>query len=277
MKTRSTYQRCYLIFVSYHQKRNPYKSPFKWNSVDDIVDGEVQIPEQLTQFFTYLVVGPDHRSHESTSKIRRVESLAADTVFLVTNRRKKPSKHLKLELAVKSMAGSKKLTGILKRYGHYVSYRTTEELETEVTFTVTSASKVSPPDLVLDSSLTVGIANDNFHRFVKTLSAKNTLHVIVGIVYQSVSEETSRAAATALENHPSASGESMSRRKRRITLESFGVDIEPYHKKPKMYRSTTDSRALPSGKNQQFIVDDSVQHSPKVYSYVGWLECTASN
>ena len=42
---------------------------------DDIIDGEVQIHEQLTQFFTQLVVGPDHRSHESASKIRRVENL----------------------------------------------------------------------------------------------------------------------------------------------------------------------------------------------------------
>ena len=74
---------------------------------DDIIGGEVQILEQLTQFFTYLV-GPDHRSHEFASKIR-VESLAADTVFSVTNGRKKPLKHLKLGLAVKSIARSKKL------------------------------------------------------------------------------------------------------------------------------------------------------------------------
>ena len=82
---------------------------------DDIIDGEVQIPEQLIQFITHLVVGPDHRSHESASKIGRVESLAAETVFLVTNGRKKSSKHLKLGLAVKSMTGSKKLIGMLKR------------------------------------------------------------------------------------------------------------------------------------------------------------------
>ena len=74
--------------------------------VDHIIDGEVQIPEQLTQFFTHLVAGPDHRSHELARKIRRVESLAADTVFLVTNERKKLSKHLKLGLTVKSMTGS---------------------------------------------------------------------------------------------------------------------------------------------------------------------------
>ena len=56
----------------------------------------------------------------------------------------------------------------------------------------------------------------------------------MGIVYQSVSEETSRAAATALENDPSASGDSTSGRKRGRTFENFGVDIEPYHKRPKI-------------------------------------------
>ena len=109
--------------------------------------------------------------------------MAADTVFLVTNGRKKPSKHLKLGLPVKSMTGSKKLIGIFNKYGHCVSYTTTEELETERTFTVTSASKISPPDLVPDSSLTVGITYDNFDQFVETLSGKNTLGDTVGIVY----------------------------------------------------------------------------------------------
>ena len=84
---------------------------------DNIINGEVQIPEQLTQSSTHLVVGLDSRSHESASKIRRVESLAADTVFSMTNGRKKLSKHLKLGLAVKSMTESNKLIGMLNRYG----------------------------------------------------------------------------------------------------------------------------------------------------------------
>ena len=124
--------------------------------------------------------------------------MAAEAVFLVANGRKKPSKHFKLKLALKSMTGSKKLIGMLNRYAHCVSYKTTEELETELMFTVTSASKISPPDLVPDSSLTVGITFDNFNWFVETLSGKSTLHGTVGIVYQSASEETSRAAANAL-------------------------------------------------------------------------------
>ena len=86
---------------------------------------------------------------------------------------------------------------------------------------------------------------------METLSGKNTLHDTVGIVYQSVSDETSRAVATALENCPSASGDSTSGRKRRRTFKSFGVDIELYHEKPKissielMQLRCTDRQRIP--------------------------------
>ena len=43
--------------------------------------------------------------------------MAADTVFSVVNGRKKPSKHLNLGPAPKSITGSKKLIGMLNRYG----------------------------------------------------------------------------------------------------------------------------------------------------------------
>ena len=45
---------------------------------DDIIDGEVQILEQLIQLFIHLVVGSDHNSDGSASKIRRVN------IWLVT-------------------------------------------------------------------------------------------------------------------------------------------------------------------------------------------------
>ena len=76
--------------------------------------------------------------------------------------------------------------------------------------------------------------NDNLDQFVESLSGKSTLHNTVGIVYQSVSEETSRATAAALENRPSTSGDSTSGRKRGRSFKRFGVDIDLYHKKPKI-------------------------------------------
>ena len=102
---------------------------------------------------------------------------------------------------------------------------------------MTSASKISPSDLVPDSSLTVGIAFDNFDWYVETLSSKDTLHDTVGIIYQSI-KETSEALAVASsgsESQPFTSGNSTNnRKKRRRTFESYGLDIEPYYKKPKM-------------------------------------------
>ena len=79
------------------------------------------------------------------------------------------------------MAGSKKLMEMLNTYGHWVSYTITEELGTELTFTATSTAKISPLDLVPDSSLTVGFAYHTFDRFGETLSGKKTLHNTVGI------------------------------------------------------------------------------------------------
>ena len=114
---------------------------------------------------------------------------------------------------------------------------------------------------------------------METVSGKDTLYDTVGIVYQSVSEEISRAAAIAQENRPSASGDSSSSRKKtRRIIESVGADIEPYYNKSKISSlELMPLGCLPTGRSQQFIVDDSVQHSPKVYFDVGCLECTTSS
>ena len=114
---------------------------------------------------------------------------------------------------------------------------------------------------------------------METVSGKDTLYDTVGIVYQSVSEEISRAAAIAQENRPSASGDSSSSRKKtRRIIESVAADIEPYYNKSKISSlELMPLGCLPTGRSQQLIVDDSVQHSPKVYFDVGCLECTTSS
>ena len=114
---------------------------------------------------------------------------------------------------------------------------------------------------------------------METVSGKDTLYDTVGIVYQSVSEEISRAAAIAQENRPSASGDSSSSRKKtRRIIESVGADIEPYYNKSKISSlELMPLGCLPTGRSQQLIVDDSVQHSPKIYFDVGCLECTTSS
>ena len=51
--------------------------------------------------------------------------------------RKLLSKHVKLEVALKSLTGSRKVPEILYHYGHCANYHAVEVTETELTFNAT--------------------------------------------------------------------------------------------------------------------------------------------
>ena len=77
------------------------------------MSGETEIPEEVLQFFKYLIIGADNRTSGSSSKLRRIRSISEDVVYSMTSGRKKPSKHLKLGLVIKSLTGSKKVIEML--------------------------------------------------------------------------------------------------------------------------------------------------------------------
>ena len=159
-------------------------------------------------------------------------------------------------MAVKSLTGSRKLNEVLNRYGHCVSYHTVEELETELTFKACEEDLLAPHGMSLSSNLGTGVAFDNYDRFVETLSGKDTLHDTVGIAYQIIEPAITNYEETDFETecHGDQRGpqqqiptnrKEMHRRtnscpsglRRRRAYEPTGLDIEPYHKKPKMKRS----------------------------------------
>ena len=109
--------------------------------------------------------------------------LSQDTIYTVTDERYKPSKHLKLRLAVKKLTSSRKVLEILNRSGHTPSYHTIEEIENELTLNATTSTQLT---LVgkLETSHCTGVAVDNFDRYVETTRGKDTLHDTVGISYQ---------------------------------------------------------------------------------------------
>ena len=120
-------------------------------------------------------IGPGCRTSDSSSKIRRVKSISDDVVFSMTSGRKKPSKHLKLGLAMKSLTGSKKVIELLNHYGHCASYTTIEELETELTFSSNSEQQITllemkqSPNYVL-VLLSIILIVSSKHQVAKTLS-----------------------------------------------------------------------------------------------------------
>ena len=126
-------------------------------TIKDIKKGECETTEILRSFYKHLIVGPDQRNSWSDTKTRRVESLSQDAIFAVTSGRTKPSKHLKLGIAVKSMTGSRKMIEVLNRYGYIPSYNTIEEIETELTFEASKDQTMTPAGIDKDPNLEIGI------------------------------------------------------------------------------------------------------------------------
>ena len=203
----------------------------------DILDGEVDVPDLVHHFFTYLISGTDKRRGNVSAKRRRIEALCADTIFSTTAGNKKPAKHQ-----------------ILNRYGYCVRYNTVEELETELTYEGQSKKLLTPYGISLDPKLATG----------EISSGKDTLHDTVGIAHQIIAEEPSDFLQVSddinsetenvdltihSESIPHAgildrqtttnfvdSSKTICRKRRRL-YEPKGLDIDPYRKIPKLVSS----------------------------------------
>lgn len=89
-------------------------------------------------------------------------------------------------MLLKSLTSSRKVVDVINKFGHCCSYNVTEELETEVTYSLCNKSNVCPEDTILSPKHCIGVAFDNYDRFVETCNGKVTLHDTVGILYQNV-------------------------------------------------------------------------------------------
>ena len=181
-------EKCKFENIAY-ELRNSVKSIKKQNSsetinVNDIIEGDCQIPELLFEFMCNLVQGPDTRWKDSVDDFIKIKSLCSDIIYIITKGRIKPAKHLTLGLAMKSLTSSRKVLTILNRYGHSINYTLAEELETELTYTSVDENRLIPSGISLTGNLSTHVAYDNYDRFVETLSGKDTLHDTVGIIYQ---------------------------------------------------------------------------------------------
>ena len=90
-------------------------------TLPDIYQGESDIPLELTEFLSNLIMGNDNRKTNSAIKKRRIESIAHNIIYSATGGSIKPSKQLLSGLAVKSMTGSRRLIEILNRLGQSIT------------------------------------------------------------------------------------------------------------------------------------------------------------
>lgn len=207
-------------------------------SAKDLMNGECVIPDSITNFYVNLISGTS-RSKRSENTKKLAYSFASDIIYNVTNANIRPSKHITLGIAIKSLTNSKKIINILNRYGHCCSYTVLEELETEATFTSSKQTDICPEDVHRSSNLKTGVAFNNFDRFVDTPTGKDTLHDTVGIIFQDIVETPDQGDN--IENEASTSrnensGQSIGKRLRR-SFDAITVELQPYLKKPRVNES----------------------------------------
>lgn len=200
-------------------------------TVEDILKGEVDVPENLKTFFTTLYTG--HVKENSDRKRRLVESSAADAVFACSGSKLLPGKHLSLGLALKSMTASKSVITLLNRHGHCASNETLRRLDMGVQESIVAKNNSYVPDGIKKvQGLCTGLAWDNFDMNIETLSGSGTIHHTYGIAYQNFSHQTNVPLAQNITTN--SSSESKKRKHFSKVSESNNQCIEPYYKKPRI-------------------------------------------
>ena len=97
----------------------------------------IHIPNLLYNHLAWILSDlPDYVASGLVSQVSpqlhaRILSVAQDLLFVASNGRKKTPKHVSLPMTIKSFTGSAKLTTILNRLGHGISYTKAEEEELE--------------------------------------------------------------------------------------------------------------------------------------------------
>ena len=191
-------------------------------------------PEMLTQFFRVLYTGSTAPANEKMERL--IRSVADDAIYAASHGHIKPNKHTTLALGTKSLTGSRKMIETLNRFGHCVSYHTTEEMETELAENIIQKDQETPDGLQQKEGLCTGLAWDNYDEMNETLSGHGTLHDTVGICYQNTVEASETNDNT---NNNDGTIDSSTERdgkpgQKRRTIDCKEHELEPYRKKTKM-------------------------------------------
>lgn len=156
-------------------------------TVEALRSGQGPPPDDVLAFFRVLYT--DSSKPSGNEHIERlVQSVSDDVLFTTTRARSKPGKYLCMGLGLKSMTGSRKILEMMNRFGHCISYHTTERLETELATEISNRNHATPDGMNELAGLCTSLAWDNYDELTETLSGRETLHDTVGICYQNESE-----------------------------------------------------------------------------------------
>ena len=115
--------------------------------------------------------------------------------------------------------------------GYCINYSATEELETELAYSILDRKLNCPDGAEVDEL--AGLAFDNYDEVVHTLSGANTLHDTMGIFYQTIPTWIGVPLEEVFPEESMPTVSSHKRRPRRkVNVQSAA--LEPYRKKSRM-------------------------------------------
>ena len=121
-------------------KENIQLTPWPYHPSDVDSSAGFSIPHQLDRFLTSLLTGDPDAKNRAHRVNTLVQSFGQDMKYAVTCGKHKPSKHLLLPYAVKTLTGNVEVIKILNKFGHGVSYSQLEENDTALCLQKMAAS-----------------------------------------------------------------------------------------------------------------------------------------
>ena len=205
-------------------------------SAENIIKGEVDIPENLQNFYKILYTGSESGPC-SSRKTRLTNSSSADAIFACSGGKLIPGKHLSLGLALKSMTGSKSVVSLLNRFGHCIGDETVRRMDMSFEEAVNQNDTILPSHIQISPNLSTGLAWDNFDINIET-SGANTIHHTYGICYQNIMPSENSQSDFDIETNSFVNMQ-VERKFKKVPTESKQEHLEPYHKKPKLSNFVT--------------------------------------
>ena len=98
-------------------EQKPSEEPL---TVENIIEGEVKIPESLKEFYKILYTGNANKQY-SAKKSYVAGGSSVDAIFVCSRGKIIPAKHLSLGLTKKSLRESKAIAFLLNLFGHCAS------------------------------------------------------------------------------------------------------------------------------------------------------------
>ena len=152
----------YILYL----EQKPLEEPL---TVENIMEGEVEIPESLKEFYKILYTG-NASLQRSPKKSHETEGSSADAVFTCSGGKLIPGKHLSLGLTAKSLIGSKTIVSLLNRF---------DRIDLDLEETLFKTKILVPSHTIRKSNLSTGLAWDNFDINMETSSGANTLYALL--------------------------------------------------------------------------------------------------